>query len=129
MLFYESVTLRGLSLLHINPLASLCRFENSITDVLRAEGVAEIRVSFLSAWVIEALHELDSAVDKRVLVAEAETRDPPVSGVGVVAIGDVDAGPATGFTGYIVVEVRKTVEVVEVPREGLFVAVDLEGLE
>ena len=56
-------------------------------------------------------------MDEGVLVAEAEAGNPPVSGVGVVTIGNMNAGPATGFAGNIVVEVRETVEIVEIPGD------------
>lgn len=94
----------------IDPLSGFGGLENGVADVLGAEGVAEIGVGFFGAGIVEALHELDSTVDEGVLVAEAESGNPPVAGVGMVAIGDVNAGPTAGFAGNSVVEVGEAVE-------------------
>ena len=75
-----------LRLFNVNPLACLCRFENGVADILGAEGIAEIGVGFFGTGVIETLHKLDGSVDEGVLVAKAESGDPPIAGVGVVAI-------------------------------------------
>ena len=120
--------LENLGAFHIDPLTGLRGLEHGVADVLRPEGIAEVRIGFFGAWVIEALHELNGTMDEGMFVAEAEARDPPVAGVRVVAIGDVDAGPAACFSWDVMVEVSEAVEIVEVPREGFVMAVDLEGL-
>ena len=120
---------RSLGAFHVNPLAGFGGLEDGVANVLGAEGVAEVGEGFLGAWVVEALHELDSSVDEGMLVTKAEAGDPPISGVGVVAVRDMDAGPPSGFAGDVVIEVGETVEVVEVPGERLVVAVDFEGFE
>lgn len=113
----------------VDPQSGFGGLEDGVADILGAEGVAEIGVGFFRARIVEAFHELDSAVDEGVLVTEAESGDPPVAGIGVIAIGDVDAGPATGLAGDVVVEVGETIEIVEVPGEGFVVTVDLESFE
>ena len=118
-----------LGLLYLNPLLRLGGLQNGVADVLGAQRVAEVRVGLRSLRIVEALEELGEGVGEGVLVTEAETRDPPVARVGVVAVGRVDAGPTSPIAGDGVVEVVETVEVVEVPLEGLMFAVDLEGVE
>ena len=113
----------------LDPLSGFGGFEDGVADVLGAEGVAEVGVGLFGAGIVEALHELDGSVDEGVFVAQAESGNPPVAGVGMVAIGDVNAGPTAGFAGNSVVEVREAVEVVKVPGEGFVVSVDFEGFE
>lgn len=102
---------------HVHPLSGFRGLEDGIANVLGAEGVSKIGKGLGGTRIIEMLHELDSTVHERVFVSEAKAGDPPVSGVGVVAIGDMDAGPATGFTGDVMIEVREPVEIVEVPGD------------
>jgi hypothetical protein len=45
-------------LFHVHPLLSFGRFKDGVTDVLGAEGVAEIRVTLLCARVVEGFKEL-----------------------------------------------------------------------
>jgi len=67
--------------------------------------VAEVRVSLFGLRIVEALEELGEGVGEGVLVTEAEARDPPVAGVRVVAVGRMDAGPATTIARDGVIEV------------------------
>src|SRR6478609_3996603 len=119
----------GSGALHIHPLAALRGFQHGVADILRAQRVTEIRVGLRRGGIVERLEELRELVDERVLVAEAETRDPPVAGVWLITIGAMDTAPAATVTWHAVVEIREAVEVVEIPEEGLVLTVDLEGVE
>ena len=47
----------------------------------------------------------------------------------MVAVGAVNAAPTATIAGHSVIEVRKPIEIVQVPRQRLVLAVDLEGVE
>ncbi len=109
--------MRLLGAFHVDPLSGSGGLEDGVANVLCAEGVSKIGKGLGGTRIIEVLHELDSTVNEGMFVTKAKAGDPPVSGVRVVAIGDVDAGPATGFTGDVMIEVREPVEIVEVPGD------------
>src|ERR1019366_3956044 len=74
------------------PLSCLCRPQDRIGYILCGEPVAEgWRCRLIRANADEKVGEL---VDEGVLVANLQSRDPPVLHVRMVAIGDVNALPA-----------------------------------
>ena len=76
----------SLGFFDVDPLTGFGGLQDGVADILGSEGVAEVGEGFFGAGVIEAFHELDGSVDEGVFVAEAEAGDPPVTGVGVIAI-------------------------------------------
>ena len=72
-------------------------FEDGVADELGAEGVAEVGVVAGRGWIREGLHELRECVDEGMFITEAETGDPPLSCVRMIAIGGVDAAPASAI--------------------------------
>ncbi len=78
----------------------------------------------------EVFKEVGDLVDEGVLVADLEAEDPPVLHVGMVAVGDVDRGPATALVAFVGVrEILEPVQVVQVPLQKPLPAVDLEGVK
>src|SRR5260221_7035087 len=68
-------------------------------------------------------------MDERVLIADLESRHPPVLHVRLVAVGDVDVSPATDPALVAVIEPLEPVQIVEIPGGGRALAVDLERVE
>ena len=79
--------------------------------------MTEVRVGLGSLWIVEALEELSEGVGERVLVTNAEAGDPPVTGVRMIAVGRVDAGPTATVARNGVVEVVETIEIMLIPLE------------
>jgi hypothetical protein len=73
---------------------------------LGAEGVAEIGVSFFRSWIIEGFVELGEFMDERMFVVEAKARNPPVSSVGMLPVGAMNAAPATAVNTQGAIKVR-----------------------
>ena len=91
--------------------------------------MTEVRVGLRRLGVVEALEEFGEGMGERVFVTETESRDPPVAGVRVIAVGSMDAGPTAAVTRDGVVEVVQAVEVMEIPLQRLLLAVDFERVE
>ena len=66
---------------------------------------------------------------ERVLVADLQSRYPPVFHVRLVAVGHVDVAPAAHAPLIVVIEVLDTMQIVKVPEGGRMLAVDLERVE
>src|SRR5208282_2398366 len=68
-------------------------------------------------------------VGETVFVANLKSRHPPMAHVGVVAVRNVDGAPASSRPLVAVVEVLKTMQIVQVPGyRGVF-AVDFKSVE
>src|SRR5438094_6877088 len=105
------------------PAAALRRFEDRVGDGVGREPVAEGRRRALAAR--RRLQEVGELVDERVLVADLQTRHPPVLHVRMIAVRDVDAAPAAQRSFVAVIEPLQTMEVVEIPARRRVLAVDL----
>jgi hypothetical protein len=73
--------------------------------------------------------EVRELVNERMFVADLEPGNPPVLHVWVIAIGDVNALPAAQLAFIAIVEVLEPMQVVQIPRRGGALAVDLQREE
>ena len=105
----------GCSLPHILPLTTLGAIQHSVANLLRFQGVAEGGTDRLARG--EAFQEVGDLMHEAVLVADRQTRHPPLVHVGVVAVGDVNAAPATQAPLIAVIEVLQAMEVVQIPLD------------
>ncbi len=60
------------------------------------------------------------------LVADLQTRHPPVLHVGLIAIADMDRPPAADNAGVTMIEILKPMQIVQIPTDRRLLAVDLE---
>ena len=79
--------------------------------------------------VPQGFNEIGRLVNESVLIADLETGYPPVAHIRMIAIGDVDALPAAKVTLIGVVEIFEAMEIMEVPFDRCFLAVDLKCVE
>ena len=99
--------------LHVFPGAGFAALEYGITDLLRFKRISEARSSRLTR--VEALEEVGDLVSERVFVTDLQSWHPPVAHVRLVAIGDVDASPASNDTFVCVIEVLETMKIMKIP--------------
>lgn len=111
----------------MDPGSGLGAGEDGLADTLGFEGIAEGWAAGFAGF--EALEEISDLVDEAMFVADLEAGDPPILHVGLVAIGDVDASPASDDTFIAMIEVAESMEVVEIPSHGSMFTVDFEGVE
>ena len=109
------------------PLPRLGRFQHGIGHVVGRQTIAECRRGlFASAQRLQKIREL---VNEGVLVADLQTRHPPVFHVGMIAIRDVHAAPAARLPFIAVIEILNAMQVVQVPKGRRVLAVDFERIE
>ena len=109
------------------PIPLSCGLEDGITDLGGFQRVTEGGSAGLA--VLDRIEEVGDLVHEGVLVADLQTGHPPLVHVRLIAVGDVDVVPASDERVVAVVEVFEAVQVVEVPLDGGFFAVDFEGVE
>ncbi len=109
------------------PLTTFCAVEYGLADLLGFEGIAEGWVAGFSGF--DGSEEVGDLVNEGVFVADLESGHPPFIHVGHIAIGAVDLVPAADDGVIAMVEVFEAMEVMEVPFDGRFFAVDFEGVE
>src|SRR5262249_14335735 len=65
-------------------------------------------------------------MDEAVFVADLQTGDPPVARVGMIAVSDMDRAPAAHAAFVLVIEVLQAMEIVQVPFDRGFFAVNFK---
>ena len=83
------------------------------------------------SWLarVQTGQEVGHLVRERMLVANLQTRYPPMAHVGLIAIGDMHAAPAANDRFVAVVEVLQAMQVVQIPTHAGMFAVDFERVE
>src|SRR5437763_7727400 len=103
------------------------RLQHGIGHVVGGKRVTE-RGSDRRA-IAERFEKIGSLMNERMLEPDLCSRHPPVLHVGMVAVGDVNAAPATQAALVAMIEILEPMQVVQMPFRRRALAVDLEGVE
>ena len=108
--------------------ATLCgRSQDGIADLGGLKGISEGGITgFTTA---ERGQEVCHLMHEGVFVSNTESGNPPLVEIRVVAVTDVNTAPAADRAFIGVVEILKSVEIVEIPPDGGVFTVDLKGVE
>ena len=68
-------------------------------------------------------------MDKRVLVTDLQPRHPPLLHIWMFGICDVNATPPTQFAHVAMIEILQAMQIMQVPNERRFLAVDFQRVE
>ena len=110
---------------YLLPLPRPCRLQHRVRNKVGSQAVAEggrSRTAFA-----EGEHKIRRLVNKRVLVSNLQSGNPPVLHIWVVAIRDVDALPPTQVALVAIVEVLQAMQIVQVPRGRRLFTVNLQS--
>src|SRR5262245_38904241 len=108
------VTMISSLLRNLLPLPALGRLQHGIGDVIGREAIPERRGNALPFY--RRAGKIGELVNERVLVTDLEARHPPMLHVGMIAIGDVHAAPATHAPFSVLIEILDAVQVVQIPE-------------
>src|SRR5690606_1576615 len=97
------------------PGALICGVNDCFADFLSFECISEGRMAWLAC--LKAIEEVCHLVDKRVLISDGCSRNPPTAHVGMISVGHVDGSPAAKFPFVAVIKVLETGQIVQIPTD------------
>src|ERR1700691_475468 len=115
------------SLTHLLPPPTPRGPQHRIRDIVRSQTVAERRSG--NAALAEARQKIGHLVDEGMLVADLQSRHPPVLHIRMVAVGNMNRAPAAQAAFVAMVEVFQAMQIVQVPEDRSVLAVDLQRVE
>ena len=95
------------------PLATLCRSQDGICDVIDSEAIPEGRRCL--APTTKGFEEIGKLMDEGMLIAYLQARHPPPLHVGVVAVADVNALPSAQTPFIAMIEELEAMEIMQIP--------------